>query len=822
MIWYILALTILSMLPSTSGNRSMPTIISRINYGTVFERTADMYMGAEHWTHTFILTLEKPVDLNPLLNLKPCNFCLNKSNDYHYVIHQLDKLHNRTLKNINTIISNIFTLVQEHNNHTVTSRKRRSLLPIIADIGQTLFGFATTKQINGLKNAMNKIINSQNREIKGFEHEIDIMHSFMTTTDDRLNNIVKGLKENNMIINELNTKLQSEYKNLHEKTSIIMSLLIDQIYKSSELTNSYSKLMNGISNLLQKKLTTDILPYSILKSTILNIQNILKDKRPGFHLMFKDPHFYFRHDHFFFHRQGNKIMITLKFPIGSLHKPLTLYKVKNFPVPLNVTSKHATSISDLPAYLAVTIDQNYYLEISKEQLDNCKTYNKIIYCNVNAALIHSTFTKCVLALFKDDRNTIKTTCNFKFMPNRLTSSLEQLNQTHFLAYNISKLTLHCDNVSTIIEGCTFCILKLPCNCEVTTKQYYLPQRWNGCHNDSTTISKLHPVNLALLQEYFTETELKNVSSDTTFNTPINVTTPPFKIFNHGISDIIANDKNSHMNLQKMINMSKQNKLIFTSLADSMYSESLYINDTFPTELILAIIGTSLAASALILCIFLLRRYNFLITVLVINELLPKANAFTKPPSFHYTWPTQETVTAPPYNVSISDIADITNIVLAKILLTFIIIFCIWFCLRNKSKSILMLDITDGNNCIQIPVQHLPHNIASCHFQGSAVLAKISISFGIFSKLIIDWGDLSLRNTLLRNEVPLKSIISINPIMAFKTKAIVENKFSMFIWVNHNNVSVPIHVCTSVCTDCRPAHAISSGTLATDTLLDDTV
>ena len=209
----------------------------------------------------------------------------NTSNDYYYIIHQLEKLHNRTLKNIDIIIDNIFTLIPEQTTNVL--RKKRSLLPIVADIGQSLFGFATTKQIEQLRNAMNRILHTQNREIKGFEHEIDILHSFMTTTDKRINNVVKGLKENNIVINQLNNQFQNEYKTLEEKTSIIMSILTDQIYKSSELINSYSKLMNGIFNLLQKKLSTDIVPYKVLQDTISNIQDMLKAKRPGFQLMSK-------------------------------------------------------------------------------------------------------------------------------------------------------------------------------------------------------------------------------------------------------------------------------------------------------------------------------------------------------------------------------------------------------------------------------------------------------------------------------------------------------------------------------------------------------
>ena len=85
-------------------------------------------------------------------------------------------------------------------------------------------------------------------------------------------------------------------------------------------------------------------------------------------------------------------------------------------------------------------------------------------------------------------------------------------------------------------------------------------------------------------------------------------------------------------------------------------------------------------------------------------------------------------------------------------------------------------------------------------------------------MIIDWGDNP--NTLLKNEVPPKSIFNVNPIKALQVQKIVENKFSMFIWINHNRISVPVNVCTPGCADCNPTHAISAGALTTDKLLNN--
>ena len=813
----------LSLLLMIQGTNTDKAVVSRINYGILFKPQGQMYSSEEHWTHTFIMHLERPSSLNPFL--QACNDCPLKGNssmDERHVLMQLEKLHDRTLKGINVVLDNIFNLIPEH---TVTvSRKKRSIIPIIGDIGKTLFGFATQKDLKQLANAMRRIQQTQNKEMIGFAHEVDILHSFMTTTDNRINNLIKGLKENNIVINQLNRKFIHEYKNLQEKTAIIMSILIDQLQKGAELTNTYSSIMTGVFNLLQKKLTTSIIPYNTLKTTIHNIQEVLMTKRPGFQLLFSDPHFYYRHDHFFFHRQGNKIMISIKFPIGIMHKPLNLFKIINYPVPLNKSSKHATSILDLPDYIAVTNDDNYYIEINEETLTQCKRYNHLYYCASNLALTHSTFTKCTIALFKDNRKDIRQTCDFRFLPNKLSSSLEQLNQTHFLLYNVSTLTLHSENVSKVVNGCMFCILSLPCNYDILTEQYYLPRRWDGCHHDSTTISTLHPVNLALLQEYFNESELKNITAETTFTSALNITTPPFQIYNHGISEILTNDKQAHMSLKKMIKMSKQNKLMFTSLADSMFNTASYVQESFPLELLLSILGTVLATAALILFLLIYRKYRFINAVIVANALIPKTNSLPTFPSFHYTPQVNEATTLPTTSITFEAISEMSNLVLVKvILLTFMLCFAIHI-MKSKSKTNLILEITDGNKCIQLPIQQIPNNILSCHFKGSTILTNLSISFGIISKITIDWGDLQLRNVLLRNKVPLKSVVRTNPIKAYRLKTIVENQFSMFIWINHNGTSVPLKVCKPSCDECLPLHVVSAGAFCTenDNLLDPTM
>ena len=504
-------------------------------------------------------------------------------------------------------------------------------------------------------------------------------------------------------------------------------------------------------------------------------------------------------------------MITIKFPIGKMHKPLSLYKILTYPVPLNASSTHATAILDLPSYLAVTHDHGYYIEVQNDRLQTCSRYNHLIFCNYNLALFHASVPKCSYALFKDNREEVKSSCDFRFLPHELSSSLEQLNQTHFLLYNISTLNLQCTNSSKIIEGCAFCIIKLPCDCAIMTTQYYLPQRWDGCHHTLATVDKMHPINLALLQEYFEESALQNITAESTFHSSLNITTPPFQIYNHGISEVLSNDMKSHMSLKKMIKMSKQNKLMFTSLAESMYNSASYIQESFPTELLLSITATGLSVTALILFSFLLRKYQYVAMVLAANNLIPKVEAYTTLPSFHYNFETKETMPDGPYSIiTLADVSEVSNLILIKIVIMLFIIFCIKHIITSKPSTVLVLEVTDGNKCIQLPIQQLPTNIVSCHFSGSKVLTNISVSFSLLCKVKINWGDLVLTNALLKSEVPLKSVVSINPYKAYQLRQIVENKFSMFIWINHNRSSVPINVCKASCSDCIPQHVIPAG------------
>jgi hypothetical protein len=60
-------------------------------------------------------------------------------------------------------------------------------------------------------------------------------------------------------------------------------------------------------------------------------------------------------------------------------------------------------------------------------------------------------------------------------------------------------------------------------------------------NETKDITTLYPVNLAVIQQFFNNSQLRKVLTDTSFNNSIDIKIPPFKIDEHKMANIFADD-----------------------------------------------------------------------------------------------------------------------------------------------------------------------------------------------------------------------------------------------------------------------------------------
>lgn len=72
-----------------------------------------------------------------------------------------------------------------------------------------------------------------------------------------------------------------------------------------------------------------------------------------------------------------------------------------------------------------------------------------------------------------------------------------------------------------------------------------------CDSTMQNMTTLHPVNLALLQHFFSEDTVATMAN-TAFKNVVDVKVPNFKLYEHKMQDVLANDKIIDLSLKQVI------------------------------------------------------------------------------------------------------------------------------------------------------------------------------------------------------------------------------------------------------------------------------
>ncbi|WAR19936.1 Y068-like protein [Mya arenaria] len=470
-------------------------MIPRLNYGVIFQREASITLSREYWLHTFEITLPKHVSFP---TIGPCYKDKETCKIISHVLSQLNSVRIETGARLNNTLQTIHKLVP-HADIVKKSRSRRSLLPFIGKFSRTLFGTATVDDVNILANHINALMKRERSIADALVQHGQHLSSFMATSNNRMDNLLQGVKENHLAIEYIENQVRHNARNIQETFQDMTSLLVSQLQVSNTLNHELDELKLGRVDLANGKLSPLIIPLDILQATLNDVHSILVSKYTGFFVAIKSA--------------------------------AEMYHFSNF---LYTRNKPVTKDS------------------------------------------------CVLALFSNNRDNIQKFCNFRFVHDAIKSQVIDLGLNKVLLYDSQVLSMECNGKHQMIHGCNFCIFDLPCQCSLSSTKYYLPPRLVSCKNTSVEGStKLHPVNLILLQRFFDNEKYQHIFADTTFASPLNITVPTFRVYKHEMSNILADDVKNHLNLTKMVEVAKNDDIVFQTLAEPILDGHVTLPTTWP-------------------------------------------------------------------------------------------------------------------------------------------------------------------------------------------------------------------------------------------------
>ena len=274
--------------------------------------------------------------------------------------------------------------------------------------------------------------------------------------------------------------------------------------------------------------------------------------------------------------------------------------------------------------------------------------------------------------------------------------------------------------------------------------FLYPARTTHCldANSSTTS---HPVNLAVLQEFFHEELLNHIKADTMYaNMPI-VETPPFKLFSHNWTDFLAGDTTSSLKLKKVAQAVRDKQQVFTQLSEPIL-DSLSVHfgkpDLFSWQNLVIFINLALTVIALTSIGYLLIKINMIQAAITAMTLVKPANSQDP----FYLIPRQTTTVPPtpePYlneDFTVDRILMYTMIVLSSITLLYLL-YSKW---HNKThRSSFGLEISNNTQCVLIKLFEIPNCPRFYHCQSDDQFSNIQVEGWMFPHF--KWNKGSLMN-----------------------------------------------------------------------------
>ena len=378
-----------------------------------------------------------------------------------------------------------------------TGRNNRTArgLPILSLIGKVsyhLFGTAQASDVKynrGMIDTINRVVGEMNEDMAD-------MNERARTTLKIYTQLAKDL---NILTEDVQAQSDWTRRKLSTHASYLNSLVMHQTYMPMLIEDKlgivvyYIDLLRrtlafrtGTQNLLQGRLSMELVPPSALIEATGRVENYLRQNFPRFKVAFPEPSFYYDNARpMFVKHSRNTLTVYIRIPVVSEEHLFRVYQVLSFPVPICIQGtdeRDALQIIGLPAQIAVSLSGQYYIPMPAADFAGC--YGRtIILCKDIPYLKRVTENTCIAALLRDDREIITTKCDMDYLLNPDFGEMAiYLDDGHVLV--VSSETdgqLICGNRPPIQKKLEhFAKIMIGCDCAFQTRGAWIPYSLRNC------------------------------------------------------------------------------------------------------------------------------------------------------------------------------------------------------------------------------------------------------------------------------------------------------------------------------------------------------
>ena len=355
-----------------------------------------------------------------------------------------------------------------------------------------------------------------------------------------------------------------------------------------------------------------------------------------------------------------------------------------------------------------------------------------------------------------------------------------------------------------------CILQVPCLCDITAKYIHYPPRLGHCQTTNQQPTIAHPINLAVLVHLKETHSLRAFSGETKFPALPNIDMPDIKLFDHKFSKIVASDQQYSLNLKKLIEATKKDKIAYKSLADPIIAHVVTESSLFSVAGIMALISVILTTIWWVIVIIFVGKYRS--RLVAILAATPKSSAREIIPDFNLFTSTSAPVTEVQVNCESSQLW-----LIAYILTTILALVYLVKRVKGNTHGNFHLEISAGKKCVTVPLFSAPVCPKFFRFRTSQPFTNFKVTGFLAPSFSWSYGNLQVDHLGSVTPIKIPNEIPINPISALKLRYILRKDFYEFLMCSHNHLGYYVKLCPIHCQECSPMIQVLEPTITYSTL-----
>lgn len=796
-VWWAIIACQLFVISGQPSDLSDSTIL-RHNWGVIMEKVKSVKVATEYWSHVFVVELpsvpipesnEQIQTCEQLTHEQPGSVSCGLVDNVITVLHEL---HANMTKHLKYSLTHIYDVLPTFSRLTTGSRSSRGLFDFGGEILSGLFGVVSNSDRENIEGRIRQMGQTQVTLSQAFSAYASKTSSYFEAANDRMNGL------SNMIVNqqEAMTGIVTEMQERSQDTRVLQAALgtaVSRLAKYVNMLDQINEVRVAVERLAEGYLSPSLIPPKEITRAIREIRHVLANRLPGARLLQNRPHEIYAHPNQVYARQGNKLLILVKFPLTTVQGNFDVFELKSFPVSVPSNPEHETQITELAYAIVVQQHTDYFVRIkSKVQFRNAPF---IYLTDIDETFRNNSKPICETAIWKNDNEAVLKLCKFEIKDRVTQSMVKVINDSYVLLSNVNQLTFKCPNGTWTGPGCELCLTKLPCLCEMHADLFYVAPKIQHCGNEETAENRITPINMAVLSHFFDKEDLLGLTGNSATKHKVKVALPLMNIYKHRQNNLLAADRKARYNLKRVSELTKNESVIYHSLADAIADDlqggGTAVLTTKPltfTSWITQWESWVIFGSALIAIVALIMSatVSYKLRVVLATLALQKQTSAQQVPTLLDYFATSPTIKSQISNhttvpVAISetlskhsfiDVAILTLLALAIVL----VLLKMWRKYSQRNYFHFCIELGNEKTFERINCIKLTGSENNYSFLATSFITEIRIRWRLRPQLLVVWPSFHIRHQTLNTIQSFNGQINISLTTAYKLYKLIQEPF----------------------------------------------